>query len=254
MESVKIYFDPRCPWCYLTSKWAWRLAELGEIELDWGLCCLEILNLPEGADPLELEAISGPALRCAVAIREKAGSKAIGPFYKALARRTWESRPPAPDLVVAVRESVVEAGFEAELFDAALADPQTWAAVVAEHRALIDRARSIGVPTIALDGGDGPMIFGPVLNRMPSDAEAVELWRHVSWLVRYDNFSELKRGRLGPPTLPAVFFDDGVRTPWWPWGQRPWAAPEPDPDPAKQPQPETTTTETAGTGENGAGR
>nr|MBA2437248.1 hypothetical protein [Acidimicrobiia bacterium] len=55
--------------------------------------------------------------------------------------------------------------------------------------------RSFGVPTIVLDGGEGPAIFGPVVSEVPTDEEAVELWRHVSWLARYENFSELKRDR-----------------------------------------------------------
>ena len=52
-EPVKFYFDPRCPWCYQTSRWAKRLEELGEIGLDWGVFSLEVVNLEEqpGFDP-----------------------------------------------------------------------------------------------------------------------------------------------------------------------------------------------------------
>ena len=75
---------------------------------------------------------------------------------------------------------------------------------MADQRALMERTRSFGVPTIALDG-DGAAIFGPVISRVPtSDEEAVELFRHVVWLVRYENFSELKRERTEPPDLEAV--------------------------------------------------
>jgi hypothetical protein len=48
MEVVKFHFDPICPWCYQTSRWAKRLEQLGEIELDWGLFSLEVVNLEEG--------------------------------------------------------------------------------------------------------------------------------------------------------------------------------------------------------------
>ena len=57
---------------------------------------------------------------------------------------------------------------------------------------------------MVLDGGDGPAIFGPVISRLPDDEEAVELWRHTSWLVRNGNFAELKRGRANTVDLPAV--------------------------------------------------
>lgn len=60
------------------------------------------------------------------------------------------------------------------------------------------------MPTIILDGGDGPAIFGPVVSEVPSDEEAVELWRHVSWLVRYGSFAEVKRDRLAAPALESV--------------------------------------------------
>jgi hypothetical protein len=77
--------------------------------------------------------------------------------------------------------------------------------VASEHRELCDRTRSFGVPTVVLDGGDGPAIFGPVVSEVPDDDDtAVALWRHVSWLVRYENFAELDRDRLKAPDLESV--------------------------------------------------
>ena len=206
MEKVKFHFDPRCPWCYQTSRWARRLEELGEIDLDWGVFSLEVVNLEEGKDPLELAATatSGPALRTAIVIRDMVGSAAIGPFYKALGKRIWEQSPPAQDMVVAVKESLAEVGLDPALCDQALKDPTTWEEVLAEHRALIERTGAFGVPTIVMDDGTGPAIFGPVISALPSDGDAVTLWEHVSWLARYENLYELKRGRTNQPDLPAI--------------------------------------------------
>ena len=81
MDVVRFHFDPICPWCYQTSRWAKRIEQLGEIELDWGLFSLEVVNLKDGADPHELQARSGPALRTATLIRDRKGGAAIGPFY-----------------------------------------------------------------------------------------------------------------------------------------------------------------------------
>mgnify|MGYP006285063647 CR=1 FL=1 len=73
-----------------------------------------------------------------------------------------------------------------------------------EHLDLVNNTASFGVPTIRLDGGSGPAIFGPVISNPPtSDDDAVNLWRSVSWLIRYENFSELKRNRLIDPDLEA---------------------------------------------------
>ena len=204
MEQVKFHFDPLCPWCYQTSRWARRLAELGEVELDWGVFSLEVVNLPDDKDPLELDARAAPALRTAIVIRDRKGSKQIGPFYAALGRRIWEEPPPNADMAVAVRDSLAEVGLDASWCDDALADPSTWPAVLEEHGALVERTGAFGVPTLVLDDGTGPAIFGPVVSQLPSDEDAVALWQHLAWLTRYTNFAELKRGRAMPPDLPTA--------------------------------------------------
>ena len=204
MERVKFIFDPICPWCYQTSRWAKQLERLGEIELDWGLFSLEVVNLEAGKDPRELVARSAPALRTATLIRRRQGSKAIGPLYTAIGRQTWESAPPEADMATAVRTALTEVGSDPALCDEAMADASTWDEVLDEHRSFVERTRSFGVPTIVLDGGDGLAIFGPVISELPADADAVELWGHVSWLARYGNFAELKRDRVRLPDLPAV--------------------------------------------------
>ena len=76
MDTVRFHFDPICPWCYQTSRWAKRLEQLGEIELDWGLFSLEVVNLKDESDPHQLQARSGPALRTAILIRERKGGAA----------------------------------------------------------------------------------------------------------------------------------------------------------------------------------
>jgi len=204
MDKVKFHFDPRCPWCYQTSRWIRRLEELGEVEADWGIFSLEVVNLEAGKDPRQIDAVSGPALRTAIVIRDNFGSKAIGPFYAALGKRIWETVPPAEDQLVAVRESLEEAGLDPSLVDKAMADESTWDAVLAEHNELIANTRSFGVPTIVLEGGEGLAIFGPVISELPTDDDGVELWKHVSWLARYENFSELKRDRTIKNDLPAA--------------------------------------------------
>lgn len=226
MESVKFYFDPRCPWCFQASRWVRRLEELGHIELDWGLYCLEVANLKEGADPVALgeTARSATALRAAAAIAAKEGTVAIGRYYRALGRRVWETSTPARDRDRAVAEAVEEAGFDRSLVDEARADPQTWLEVLRQHRYLVEEKGGIGVPTIALDGGAGPTIFGPVISHLPDDETAVRIWEHVSWLARYENFYELKRNRTAQPDLPGWKVPASALT----FGSRPWMPPVPD--------------------------
>lgn len=205
MEKLRFYFDPRCPWCYQTSRWACRLEELGEVAIDWGLFCLEVVNRAEGVDPLAIDARSGPALRTAFLLRDKVGRQAVGDLYHALGERLWESEAPLEvDDLAGIRDSLTGMGVDPRLLDEALADRGTWEGVVAEHEALVSRTGAFGVPTIVLDDGEGPAIFGPVVYELPDDEKTVELWQHTVWLVRYGNFAELKRGRGGLPDLPAM--------------------------------------------------
>src|ERR1700686_55149 len=117
MEKIKFHFDVRCPWCYQTSRWIHRLDDLGVIEADWGVFSLEVIHAhDEGTDPETIDAVSGPALQTAIVIRDTEGSRAIGPFYRALGKRMWEQPPPIPALT-AIRESLTEAGLDEGLLD-----------------------------------------------------------------------------------------------------------------------------------------
>lgn len=203
-EQVRFYFDPVCPWCYQTSRWVRRLGHLGEAEVDWGLFSLEVQNAGEESEAeARAHSRSGLALRASVLVRDRAGGAGVGEFYQALGLRFFERGQPLDELAT-VEGALDDAGLDRDLAGEAKADHSLWEAVMADHRALVQRTRSFGVPTIVLDG-EGPAIFGPVISRVPTDdEEAVELFRHVAWLVRYENFSELKRERSEPPDLEAI--------------------------------------------------
>ena len=202
-QSVRFYFDPRCPWCYQTSRWMRQLQELGEVEVSWGLFSLDIANADEDPAMLADSAPGALALRTIVALRDAEGEEAVGAFYKELGAAIHERGADGADQQV-IGAALERIGVPEALIDKALGDSATWDVVIAEHTALVERSRSFGVPTIALDNGEGPAIFGPVISEVPTDADAVELWRHVSWLTRYDNFSELKRERTIDPDLESI--------------------------------------------------
>lgn len=154
------------------------------VELDWGLFSLERQNAgKESGDQAASHAHSARGLRTAVAVRNAAGRSAVGAFYKELGRRVHEQGQTL-DEPATVEGALADAGLDPGLCAAAWADPSTAEEVASEHRHLCEQTRSIGVPTIVLDGGTGPVIFGPVLSEPPNDDDAVELWKHVSWLVR----------------------------------------------------------------------
>lgn len=204
-DRVRFHFDPLCPWCYQTSRWIRRVAELGEVELSWGLFSLELQNSDdEHARLAEAATRAGLALSTAVAVRDVAGPGGVGDFYAALGRRVHEDGEAIEDAAT-VKSALGDARLDPGLADRAGADAAFADRAGAEHAALVDRTRSFGVPTIVLDDGEGPAIFGPVIVEPPTDdAETVELWRHVAWLARSDNFAELKRDRDRAPDLESV--------------------------------------------------
>jgi protein-disulfide isomerase-like protein with CxxC motif len=201
-ELIRFHLDPRCPWCWQTSKWIRQLDRLGVVEVSWGLFSLEVVNFDKPIAEFDAaRSVAAPSQRTLVAVRDAEGQAAAGRFYAAIGTRYFDLEQ---DLAAAstIQGALTDAGLATDYYDRALADWGTWDTVLAEHLDLVDNTASFGVPTIRLDGGTGPVIFGPVISNPPSnDDDAVALWQHVSWLIRYPEFSELKRNRTIDPDL-----------------------------------------------------
>jgi predicted DsbA family dithiol-disulfide isomerase len=198
-ERVRFYFEPRCPWCFQTSRWMRRLEELGDVDISWAAFSLAVVNKGDDARRRD-DRDAAPALRTAVLLRERHGNRAVGRFYEALGSAIHEHGQPADDESVII-EALQAAGAGASIYHDAMADPRTWATVLQEHDSLVQEKEGFGVPTLVLDDGDGPAMFGPVLYQQPADDEARTLWQHVSWLMRNENFAELKRQRTRRPSF-----------------------------------------------------
>jgi 2-hydroxychromene-2-carboxylate isomerase len=195
-EPVTLLFDVRSPWCYQTSRWLRRLAELGEVTLSWGVFSLEVVNLHDDEDPARYDAEYGPALRVALALRGEHGQAAIGDFYAAFGTRMWETPAAAgaglPDVPGLTRQALGDIGIDPGYADKVLADEGTWTAVLDETRDWADKQRVFGVPTLLI--GDGQeVVFGPVLQALPGDDDGRELWRHLRGLAALGTIYELKR-------------------------------------------------------------
>ncbi len=204
VDIVRFHFDPLCPWCYQTSRWALTLERAGAVRLTWGVFSLERNNFPaeKGTfDPARARAF--PALRVAVALRDRVGQDACGAFYEAIGERYFQREQELSDPAV-LTAALSDAGLDPAWLERATGDAATLDTVMAEHEEVVEATKAFGVPFLRLDDGAGPSIFGPVISNPPEDpAEAVELWTHVAWLMRNEQFNELKRGeRAHQPDLP----------------------------------------------------
>ncbi|MEO9221206.1 MAG: hypothetical protein ABI251_05410 [Mycobacteriaceae bacterium] len=216
----------------MTSKWVRRVQAQRHYSVDWRFISLRLLNSAVDYDaqfPPEYEAGHTAGLRLlrvAARVRAEHGREAVGPLYAAFGAHIFD-REPVPDDAGqhdrrATRELVepilVEAGLPAGLVDA-LDDPSWDAEIQAETaEALALTGKDVGTPIIHFEPPTGVAFFGPVISRLPSDAEAVPLWDHVVGLARFPGFAELKRSLREVPQLRALGVSDneaGAEQQWY---------------------------------------
>ena len=218
--DLHFYFDPVCPFAWMTSKWVRQVAAQRDYAVDWRFISLRLLNAHIDYDthfPPDYEAGHTAGLRLLrVAARARAqyGRQAVDPLYAALGRHIFEDETRRRwragtdrDTREFVEPILAEAGLPPELADAL--DDEAADEEIREETAEALRltGKDVGTPILHFQPPEGVAFFGPVISRLPSDEQAVELWEHVIALTRFPGFSELKRSLRERPQLP-VF---GVR-------------------------------------------
>jgi 2-hydroxychromene-2-carboxylate isomerase len=235
--DVRFWFDPVCPFAWMTSQWLRRVMEQRDYAVEWRLISLRLLNAHVDYDshfPPEYEAGHNAGLRLLRVVhrvREEHGTEAVGRLYAALGARIFDSEPLTEQLVgdLDVRGTVdflapalAEAGLAAEL-TAALEEDHRDAAIREEtEEALALTGKDVGTPIIQVDPPDGVAFFGPVISRLPEPEDAVALWDHAVGLARFPGFAELKRSLRELPQLRGlgVAEDEIGRSEDWHGGSR----------------------------------
>lgn len=199
--KVEFWFDPMCPWAWITSRWLLEVARLRDLDITWSVMSLAVLNEHNEIPPEYEEAMKaawGPVRVC-IAAREQFGDSVLGPLYTAFGTRLHvEART---DYARIITESVADAGLPPELA-AAAQDPSLDTALRASHQRAIDLVGSeVGTPVIAVPGPDGSPVafFGPVITPAPMGEDAIRLWDGALMVASTPGFYELKRSRtVGP--------------------------------------------------------
>jgi 2-hydroxychromene-2-carboxylate isomerase len=194
--AVDFWFDPSCPWAWMTSRWVDEVAKHRDLDVTWHIMSLAVLN--EDKDVSEsYRAFFPRALRytrLVAAVRELEGQAAVKPLYDALGMRIHPGGSKNPDEVVPA--ALAELGLPAEYLRYADSDEYD-AQLRASHFDGIDRVgQDVGTPVIAVDG---VAFFGPVISPAPKGEQALALWDGVVAAARYDGFFELKRSRTRDP-------------------------------------------------------
>jgi 2-hydroxychromene-2-carboxylate isomerase len=223
--DLHFYFDPICPFAWMTSKWVRLVVEQRDYTVDWRFICLRVVNENVDYDaqfPPEYKAfhLSGmKLLRVAAAVRAERGRPAVGDFYAALGSEMWDSnrRWADPASLELVEPLLAKLGLPAHLRDALEDDAFDEVLREETNEALTLTGKDVGTPILHFRPPEGAAFFGPVISRLPNPQQALELWEHVVALADFAGFSELKRSLRELPQLRALGVGEdeiGVQEDW----------------------------------------
>ncbi|MFF8785572.1 DsbA family protein [Streptomyces sp. NPDC015125] len=202
------WFDPLCPWAWMTSRWMLEVEKVRPVEVRWHVMSLAVLNedkldeLPEEyrANMVPGGKAWGP-VRVVIAAQQLHGDEVVGPLYTALGTRIHnEGLGVTPESIAAALKDV---GLPADLIEYAGKDTYD-AQLRASHKEGIDLVgQEVGTPVIAVPGHDGEQIafFGPVVTPAPKGEEAARLWDGTLMVASIPGFYEIKRTRTAGPSF-----------------------------------------------------
>ena len=227
--DLEFFWDPVCPFAWITSRWVVKVAQQTGYRVDWRFISLRLLNkaknyatdFPEGYEHGHTAGLR--QLRVAAAVRAELGREPLGALVTAFGEHYFD-QPKGSELrdrlgtVPFVHDVLTSAGLPTR-FATAVNEPSWDNELDAETELALSRTgRDVGTPIITVNGGLS--FFGPVISRVPSDEEAVPLWEAVTRLAAFPGFAELKRSLRERPQLRLLGFDAEPQHEDWRAGAR----------------------------------
>ena len=198
---VEFWFDPACPFCWLTSRWLNDVAPHRDLQIEWRPISLFFKNDPEpGSGMYEPSKRTRDLLRVVEAVRAAGHGDRIGALYTEFGRHI-HARGELDFDVAATLQTV---GLDTTLADA-LSDDRFDAAIrSAMDDGLSLTGQDVGTPLIAVRSESAGRVglFGPVITRRPDKDGALKLWDGFVAMAETPGFYELKRTRDQGPESP----------------------------------------------------
>lgn len=201
-ENVQFWFDPVCPWAWLTSRWMLEVEKVRPVRVDWRVMSLSYLNLTQhegkdlSADYIERMGRAWGPIRVVAAAGAQRGQEIYGPLYTAIGTRFHvQDRRQDPNVLA---EALAEVGLPGSLADAAESTEFDEQIKASHHEAFDEVGLDVGTPVIRIRGNS---IFGPVITPAPKGEAAGRLFDGVALVTEADGFFELKRTRDRKPSF-----------------------------------------------------
>lgn len=212
MADLDFFFDPVCPWAWITSRWVVEVQSLRHYDVSWKFISLKFVNedkldydkLPAGYR--EVHAAGTAGLRVAARARAEQGNEAVGKVYTALGM-SLHNRQEREKFVADIRGHIasllVDAGLPSEWAESHT-DESFDALIRQETDLALERTgKDVGTPIITFHPGqpNEASFFGPVIANIPRGEAAVKLWDAVEVVATTSGMAELKRSLRARPSF-----------------------------------------------------
>jgi 2-hydroxychromene-2-carboxylate isomerase len=195
-NQADFWFDPLCPFAWITSRWIGEVEAVRDIETVWHVMSLSVLNEGRDLDAGYRELMDrgwGP-VRVIIAAKEQHGDDVVKPLYDAMG--TLIHVGGEKDFGLVITKALAECGLPADLAEAAGTDAFDTQLRASHEEGISLVGQDVGTPVVAFNG---TAFFGPVLTRIPRGEAAGRLWDATVTLASFPHFFELKRSRSESP-------------------------------------------------------